>query len=47
MNILMVGNNPEGDKWTYDDETEKSIPSLKLLQLLHIQKKVKNFVKKG
>ena len=26
MGILMVGDNPEGGKWTYDDENRKKIP---------------------
>jgi deoxyribodipyrimidine photolyase-like uncharacterized protein len=24
MNILMIGENPKGDKWTYDDENMRT-----------------------
>ncbi len=30
MNILMVGDNPEGGKWTYDDENRKKYPKNKI-----------------
>jgi len=29
MNILMVGKDPKGDKWTYDDENQKKYPKSK------------------
>jgi len=30
MNILMIGDNPKGDKWTYDDENRKKYPKSKV-----------------
>ena len=30
MNILMIGDNPEGGKWTYDDENRKKYPKNKI-----------------
>ena len=47
MNILMVGNNPEGDKWTYDDENRKKYPKSKTPPTITYPKESKEFCEEG
>ena len=47
MNILMVGNNPEGDKWTYDDENRKKYPKSKTPPIITYPKESKEFYEEG
>ena len=47
MNILMVGNNPEGDKWTYDDENRKKYPKSKTPPTITFPKESKEFCEEG
>ena len=47
MNILMVGNNPEGDKWTYDDENRKKYPNSKTPPTITYPKESKEFCEEG
>ena len=47
MNILMVGNNPKGDKWTYDDENRKKYPKSKTPPTITYPKESKEFYEEG
>ena len=47
MNILMVGNNPKGDKWTYDDENRKKYPKSKTPPTIKYPKESKEFYEEG
>ena len=47
MNILMVGNNPKGDKWTYDDENRKKYPKSKIPPSITYPKENKEFYEEG
>ena len=39
----MVGNNPKGDKWTYDDENRKKYPKSKTPPTIKYPKESKEF----
>ena len=47
MNILMVDNNPKGDKWTYDDENRKKYPKFKTPPTIKYPKESKEFCEEG
>ena len=47
MNILMVGNDPKGDKWTYDDENRKKYPKSKTPPTITYPKESKEFCEEG
>ena len=47
MNILMVGNNPKGDKWTYDDENRKKYPKSKTPPTITYPKESRKFYEEG
>jgi len=47
MNILMVGNEPKGDKWTYDDENRKKYPKSKTPPSITYPKEIKEFFEEG
>ena len=47
MNILMVGNNPKGDKWTYDDENRKKYPKSKTPPTITYPIESKEFYEEG
>ena len=47
MDILMVGNNPKGDKWTYDDENRKKYPKSKTPPTITYPKESKEFYEEG
>tara|TARA_B100001109_G_scaffold123765_1_gene100750 strand:+ start:2391 stop:3866 length:1476 start_codon:yes stop_codon:yes gene_type:complete len=43
MNILMDGDHPQGEKWTYDDENRKKYPKSKIPPPIKYPKKEKKF----
>jgi deoxyribodipyrimidine photolyase-related protein len=47
MNILMVGNDPMGNKWTYDDENRKKYPKSKVPPTIKYPKENKEFCEEG
>ena len=47
LNILMDGNDPKGDKWTYDDENRKKYPKSKTPPTITYPKENKEFYEEG
>ena len=47
MNILMIGDNPKGNKWTYDDENRKKYPKSKTPPNIKYQEENKEFYEEG
>ena len=43
----MVGNDPKGDKWTYDDENRKKYPKSKTPPTIEYPKENKEFCEEG
>jgi len=47
MNILMIGDNPKGEKWTYDDENRKKYPKSKTPPVIKYPKEEKKIIEEG